>query len=751
MPTEDICQNFNELRSDLVLLYELKLGLSTCEYELQALRHQYEALAPGKTLEIPPSLLSNNDSTVPAEDISVRPKTLSEVIDVVGSAATPMQSSSNSKSGVLLSENVFSRNSVISPEKSIASCHLQHQPVVHQQNPSLNNRPSLVMDLPVQHSEKSISQFKWQQELLMMRNTCQLDETTPVYNLSNHGIMQLFELREAQRLSIASSFMKKIEDFEELSRRCDNEDCLRKKQELQERLVPKTESQTDIEMTIQRLQDEAKLRIQQKEDQIDQKLKEMQTIQEKELQEDLKKKTLELQIVEAKRRNEISSGRLESLLKSLKESMTSCLEKDSFLKSFEMKLNRVTALKTQFQVVASSLNYGDPLSSTVRGENIVKQIEDLVEVIKEDISKNNAIVQAKNAPAQPPPEPTLRSSEVKQEQRSDPHERLQGKPIDANEGHKDVDFVHKEDLTIYSQLQAELQQYEVSAAAFSSDLSLKTLRFELQKAVLHPVNEISDQSGQHLQDKLDRLRNLLQGNAVQISSRTVRANEHPGGYEYCANLLARRLVAQGEDQVNVNPKAAFPIAAIISELWLEFPVFGRLVLAHFYRQCPYIVPYYLPQKEGQSNEDYYKSLGYRYSGGKVEQQPAYLKRMSGVVRLYAAILISVPRRNQPHPHGLEHAWRYLAALLNLPPRNDITATILVEFLTVTGAAMSREYGRQFQKMLHLICTDYFTMIRNVTPKGSGGGPVTRLEEFLHESITKGGIPPPAGQLPPRFW
>ena len=101
MPTEDVCTHFNELRSDLVLLYELKLGLSTCEYELQSLRHQYEALAPGKTLEIPALLLSNQaaastsssvDSTLAAaiEDGSARPKTLSEVIDVVGSAATPM-------------------------------------------------------------------------------------------------------------------------------------------------------------------------------------------------------------------------------------------------------------------------------------------------------------------------------------------------------------------------------------------------------------------------------------------------------------------------------------------------------------------------------------------------------------------------------------------------------------------------------------------------------------------------------------
>jgi len=100
MPTEDVCTHFNELRSDLVLLYELKLGLSTCEYELQSLRHQYEALAPGKTLEIPALLLSNQaaastsssvDSTLACiEDGSARPKTLSEVIDVVGSAATPM-------------------------------------------------------------------------------------------------------------------------------------------------------------------------------------------------------------------------------------------------------------------------------------------------------------------------------------------------------------------------------------------------------------------------------------------------------------------------------------------------------------------------------------------------------------------------------------------------------------------------------------------------------------------------------------
>lgn len=32
----------------MVLLYELKLALANCEFELQTLRHRYEALAPGK-------------------------------------------------------------------------------------------------------------------------------------------------------------------------------------------------------------------------------------------------------------------------------------------------------------------------------------------------------------------------------------------------------------------------------------------------------------------------------------------------------------------------------------------------------------------------------------------------------------------------------------------------------------------------------------------------------------------------------
>ncbi|XP_066907941.1 DNA methyltransferase 1-associated protein 1 isoform X2 [Halyomorpha halys] len=48
LPTEEICQQFNDLRSDVYLLCELKAAISTCEFEIQSLRHQYEAVNPSK-------------------------------------------------------------------------------------------------------------------------------------------------------------------------------------------------------------------------------------------------------------------------------------------------------------------------------------------------------------------------------------------------------------------------------------------------------------------------------------------------------------------------------------------------------------------------------------------------------------------------------------------------------------------------------------------------------------------------------
>lgn len=116
-----------------------------------------------------------------------------------------------------------------------------------------------------------------------------------------------------------------------------------------------------------------------------------------------------------------------------------------------------------------------------------------------------------------------------------------------------------------------------------------------------------------------------------------------------------------------KPEAAFPIAAIAVALWNESPEFGELLLANFRVKCPFIVPAFFPRLTGQSDMEYYKSLGYKYSDdGIVEDHLKFLKRITGLMRLYSSIIVTRQRQGvtQNHPHGLQFAWRWLAAMLN---------------------------------------------------------------------------------------
>lgn len=90
-PTDEIATEFNELRSEMVLLYELKNALTTCEFELTSLKHQYEGLVPGKSLEMPEKLKVSTTSIVDgaaalANTADTKKKSLSDVIDVVGNS-----------------------------------------------------------------------------------------------------------------------------------------------------------------------------------------------------------------------------------------------------------------------------------------------------------------------------------------------------------------------------------------------------------------------------------------------------------------------------------------------------------------------------------------------------------------------------------------------------------------------------------------------------------------------------------------
>lgn len=77
MPTESICQNFNELRSDLLLLYEIKVNLANTDFEIQSIKNQLAAVKP--------ELVADDmslDQSVATSTPDTSSRDISDVIDI---------------------------------------------------------------------------------------------------------------------------------------------------------------------------------------------------------------------------------------------------------------------------------------------------------------------------------------------------------------------------------------------------------------------------------------------------------------------------------------------------------------------------------------------------------------------------------------------------------------------------------------------------------------------------------------------
>jgi len=92
MPTEDITSSFNALRQDVVLLYELKLAMSTCEYEHQTLKHRHAQLIhtkSGGTTPLLPMPTPAIEEVISMDISPTKQKLLVDNIDVVGTPNSP--------------------------------------------------------------------------------------------------------------------------------------------------------------------------------------------------------------------------------------------------------------------------------------------------------------------------------------------------------------------------------------------------------------------------------------------------------------------------------------------------------------------------------------------------------------------------------------------------------------------------------------------------------------------------------------
>ncbi|XP_074779609.1 mRNA export factor GLE1 [Athene noctua] len=308
----------------------------------------------------------------------------------------------------------------------------------------------------------------------------------------------------------------------------------------------------------------------------------------------------------------------------------------------------------------------------------------------------------------------------------------------------------------YQQLQGVAEQCVASFSEISNckdNNEVKKIKTDLQKAATIPVSQISRIAGSQLREVFDKINNLLSGKSVQSGGRTVSVTQHPQGLDFVYYKLAEKFVSQGEEEVASHHDAAFPIAVVASGIWELHPRVGDLFLAHLHKKCPYSVPFYPALKEGTSMEEYQRMLGYQVKDSKVEEQDHFLKRMSGLIRLYAAIIqLQWPYGNKEgtHPHGLNYGWRWLAQVLNMEPLADVTATVLLDFLEVCGNALMKQYKAQFWKIMVLIQEDYIPRIEAITSSGQMGS-LMRFKKFMEDCLEQKKIPLPKGTLQPSFW
>ena len=111
--------------------------------------------------------------------------------------------------------------------------------------------------------------------------------------------------------------------------------------------------------------------------------------------------------------------------------------------------------------------------------------------------------------------------------------------------------------------------------------------------------------------------------------------------------------------------------------------------------------------------------------------------------LYAAITQS---DNPANPHGLQHAWAYVARLLNALPPTRVTAAALDAFLKVAGYRLAGAYRGQFAKLLAVIEHDFLVKLAEAgDPDARAVG--TRLQTFLR---MRRYATPPEGRSMPQY-
>ena len=90
-------------------------------------------------------------------------------------------------------------------------------------------------------------------------------------------------------------------------------------------------------------------------------------------------------------------------------------------------------------------------------------------------------------------------------------------------------FVSQDAYAVYKEMVKFQEQVSSSFASLKTAQEKKSYRFDLTKVINTAINAISDQSPDHLVDKIERLTKLLQGDVIEVGGKRISAKDDPAG------------------------------------------------------------------------------------------------------------------------------------------------------------------------------------------------------------------------------
>ncbi|KAG2495219.1 hypothetical protein HYH03_006825 [Edaphochlamys debaryana] len=286
-----------------------------------------------------------------------------------------------------------------------------------------------------------------------------------------------------------------------------------------------------------------------------------------------------------------------------------------------------------------------------------------------------------------------------------------------------------------AELAASLAALQASVQPLLDDEACKKQRRDIEKKLTVHVQQVSGTQAQ-VQTKctdLYRMMSVLQG----------------PWRSYAVLTLCNKVLKQ-QELVQTNNKAAFPLALVVVRVSQVIPELLPTMVALMHKSCPLSVPRgYVHDTARISNNAYYRGMGFEEledpsapTGKAFESPDAFARRLEGLMLLYGALM----QVDDPNPHGVAHAWSWLARCLNQLPPDRFTAKAVVAVLRVAGYSLFLRYRGQFVKLLACMQREFVPQLR----KAEGddiGALATLLDSYVIDGLFRKA---PEGRDMPRF-